>query len=64
MHPHASDRFMRCSRLFNVTALSPGLELAAYITKAIFDPHATTPSLDTPEDAFNEVLFAYSRLPR
>jgi hypothetical protein len=63
-HPHASERFDRCRNHFGVDPISPGLELSAYITKAFFDPHAETPEVEDPEEAFNDALFGYSRLPR
>lgn len=63
-HPHASDRFIRCSNFFGTNPISPGLELAAHITKVFFDPHAAAPSVDMPQEAFDDALFAYSRLPR
>jgi hypothetical protein len=32
-HPHASERFYKCSNLFGADPIGPGLELAAHITK-------------------------------
>ena len=40
VHPHASERFLHCRRHFGGDELNPGVEVAGYVVKAIFDPKA------------------------
>jgi hypothetical protein len=60
-HPHASERFYKCAELFGANPTSPGLELAAHITKAVFDPSTPIPQMETPKEYLSEILFRYSR---
>lgn len=63
-HPHAWERFGHCTNAFKTDALSPGLELAAYVLKACFFPTDPIPTAETPEEAFFETLLRATRLPR
>jgi hypothetical protein len=63
-HPHAWERFGRCTGIFKNPELSPGLELAAYVLKVFFSPYDAALPSETPKDAFFETLFQILRLPR
>ena len=51
-HPAAILRFRETTHLFRMGERSAGLENAAYMFKAIFDPITTPPAHETPEDLF------------
>lgn len=51
-HPAAILRFREATHLFRMGERSAGLENAAYMLKAIFDPTTTPPAHETPEDLF------------
>jgi hypothetical protein len=63
-HPHAWERFGHCTNAFKTDALSPGLELAAYVVKVCFFPAEPISPAETPEEAFFETLFQAAHLPR
>jgi hypothetical protein len=58
-HPHASQRLTTCSSLFPLAELSPALEMAGYIVKAFFNPHAPIPDSEHPSEAFDQILHWY-----
>ena len=55
---------MRCSSSFGTGNCSPGLEMASYVVKAIFDPDTQLPAVNHAEEAFIETMISYTRQPR
>jgi hypothetical protein len=54
-HPPAIIRFQESAAMFEMGERSAGLENAAYVLKAIFDPHSAAPLFDTPKQMFEWV---------
>ena len=63
-HPHPSELLGKLFMLFELPDESPALEIAAYMTKAFFDPYTEIPAVEDVTDAFLNVLIGCSRLPR
>jgi hypothetical protein len=61
-HPEAVDRIDRCRRLMEARDDQEGLELAAYILKVAFLPHLQIGDCGTAAEAFDEVLYNYTRI--
>jgi hypothetical protein len=54
-HPSAIIRFQESAAMFEMGERSSGLENAAYVLKAIFDPNSAAHPFDTPKQAFEWV---------
>jgi hypothetical protein len=52
-HPAAIIRFQEATGIFEMGERSPGLENAAYVLKAIFDPTSNPPAFETPKQSFD-----------
>lgn len=61
-HPPAFHRLDQCRDLMDLGDDQTGLELGAYILKVAFLPTVDVGEFDSPAEAFDEVLFNYSRL--
>ncbi|MDT8854776.1 phage exclusion protein Lit family protein [Paracoccaceae bacterium Fryx2] len=61
-HPEAVDRIDRCRRLMEARDDQEGLELAAYVLKVAFLPRLQIGEFGTAAQAFDEVLYNYTRL--
>lgn len=61
-HPEAVDRMDRCRDLMKARDNQEGLELAAYVFKVAFLPHLEIGVFETAAEAFDEVLYNYSRI--
>lgn len=51
-HPAAIIRFQEATSIFEMGERSAGLENAAYVLKAIFDPLSNAPAFETPKQSF------------
>lgn len=60
-HPHASARLWDIYQTLSLPQQSPSLEMAAYVTKALFDPYTPIAAVDYAYEAFQNVLVSYSR---
>jgi hypothetical protein len=56
LHPRAILRLREATSHFKAGSQSVGLEYAAYILKAIFDPETNPPIHDTPDEAFEWIV--------
>jgi hypothetical protein len=63
-HPHSSERFGLVRNHVPAGDDSFALECVAYLFKVAFMPHEAIPESDQSSGAFDEVLLAYSLLPR
>jgi hypothetical protein len=52
-HPAAIIRFQEATGIFEMGERSAGLENAAYVLKAIFDPKTNAPAFETPKQSFD-----------
>ena len=61
-HPDAVDRMDRCRGVMEARDDQEGFELSAYILKVAFLPHLQIGEFGTAAEAFDEVLYHYSRI--
>lgn len=61
-HPAAIIRFQEATAIFEMGERSAGLENAAYVLKAIFDPMSNAPAFETPKQSFEWIANRLAKL--
>jgi hypothetical protein len=56
VHPSAAQRLLNSSQEFQCDELSPGIEMAGDVLKALFDPSVELPETEHPLEAFDQIM--------